>query len=314
MFNTLGIPLSAILLGFLTGLLTWWGTRRAFHDLNLPIGFWSVAFGGLGTVLGILFVWMSLVGQSQSTPEVIPSEGWRQARVIYHLSLITLLLVITATDFKSYYILDWCCWLGVIIALSGAVISGQFQIAHVWVDWNAEIPQLRGPYLPEWMQHHPHLHGLAWSLAGGVCGFVITAIIRWIAALVLQMPALGFGDVLLMGMVGTYLGWQPTLVALMIAPLCAVGIGAAVKLFGNRPALPYGPFLAIASLIVLFCWKWIWMAEFAFSADGGQNRVTSFAVRRFFGDPIALLVVFGLSLGLFVVLLGLLQLYRRLPV
>ncbi|HWL11127.1 MAG TPA: hypothetical protein VNQ76_22150, partial [Planctomicrobium sp.] len=195
LFDALGIPLSAILLGLLTGLLTWRGTRRAFRDLNLSQGQWANVTGLIGIVLGAAFVWSALVWQSQSTPEVLPPEGWRQARVLYHLSLIVLLLIITATDFKSFYILDWCCWVGVIIAVSGAVLSGHFQIAHVWVDWNAEIPQFAGPGMPAWLEHHPHLHGLAWSSAGAACGFLSTAIVRWIAAILLRMPALGFGDV-----------------------------------------------------------------------------------------------------------------------
>ncbi|SFI68063.1 prepilin peptidase [Planctomicrobium piriforme] len=313
LFEQFGLPVAALLLGALTGVLTYFGTARAFRDLELTPGKWPLAFGGLGVVLGAAFVWTTLDWNWQSTPEVLPPAGFREGRVLFHLSLIVLLLIITATDLKSYLILEWCCWAGAIIALVGAFASGHFQLAHVWVDWNAEIPQLRGPDLPEWLKHHPHLHGLAWSAAGAVCGFVATAVVRWLAAFVLRTAALGEGDVLLMGMVGAYLGWQPTLVALLIAPLLAVGIGSVLRLTGNRPALPYGPFLAAGSLIVLFAWRWIWMAEISFSAHGGQDRSTTFAVRRFFGDPVALLLIAGLSVGLLVLLLGLLQVYRMLP-
>jgi len=312
--ESLGTSAISVLLGLATGLATWSGTCRAFGDLQLPFGRWPQVFGVLGTLLGMLFVWMVWDLNSQSTPEVVPSEGWRQLRMVWHLSLIALLLVITATDLKSFYILDWCCWVGFVIAVTGAFLSGHFQLAHVWVDWNAEIPQLRGPDIPAWLAQHPHLHGLTWSATGAACGLSLTWLVRWMAAALLRMPALGFGDVLLMGMVGAYLGWQPTLVALLLAPLLAVGIGTVVKLLTNRPALPFGPFLAAGSLIVLFCWKWIWMAEFTFSQQASADRATTFAVRRFFGDPIALLLVFGLSIGLLVLLLGLLQLYRRLPV
>lgn len=313
LIQQLGLPLVTLLLGLLTGVLTWFGTRRAFRDLQLPTGFWPVGAGLAGVLLGSLFVWCSLALNTQSTPEVIPSDGWREWRVLYHLSLIILLLIITATDFKSYYILDWCCWVGVIIAIIGAVVSANFQLAHVWVDWNAEIPQLKGPDIPQWLGTHPHLHGLAWSLTGAACGFIATEMIRRVAAFVLQSPALGFGDVLLMGMVGAYIGWQPTIVALLIAPLFAVGIGGVLRVISNRPALPYGPFLAAGTLTTLFLWKYIWMAEISLSANGVQDRTTTFAVRRFFGDPVALLIVFGVSFVLFIALLGLVQIYRRLP-
>ncbi len=313
LFDLQAHPAALAVWGLLSAFLTWAGTRRAFRDLDLPQGKTAIWYGLLGGILSAAFLWVSLVWQWTDSPEVIPPEGWRQGRAFMHLSLIILLLIITATDFKSYLILDWCCWLGTIIAVLGAVISGHFQIAHVWVDWNAEIPQLRGPEIPAWLQIHPHLHGLAWSLTGAACGFTLTALLRWLSSVVLRMQALGFGDVLLMGMVGAYLGWQPTIVALLLAPLVAVGIGTLLKIIGNRPALPYGPFLAAGTLITLFTWKWIWMAEFSLSAHGGLDRATTFAVRRFFGDPIALLIVFGLSTGLLVLLLGLLQLYRRIP-
>jgi len=313
LFDSSVLPITAPVLGLLAALLTWLGTRQAFWDLELPPGRWPAFFGLAGLVLGTVFVWAVLEGRVQSTPEVIPPEGARQARVIYHLSLIVLLLIITATDLKSYFILEWCCWLGLAIGLGGAVLSGQFQLAHAWVDWNAEIPQLRGPEIPEWIRLHPHLHGCVWSLAGAGCGYLVTWLTRRVAAFLLQAPALGYGDVLLMGMAGAYLGWQPTLVALLLAPCLAVCCGILVRLFSNRPALPYGPFLAGGVLIVLFCWQRIWMIEIGFSSHGVQNRATTFALRRFFGDPVALVLVFGLSLGLLVGLLGLLRIYRALP-
>ena len=144
------------------------------------------------------------------------------------------------------------------------------------------------------------------------CGILLTGIVRWISAWMLGMQALGAGDVWLMAMAGAYLGWQPVVVATLLAPLLALGIGGGERLLGNRAAIPYGPFLALACLIVLFCWRWIWMAELALTSQGHDNRASVFSVRRFFGDPWQLLLIAGFSLGLLILLLGLLQVWKSL--
>lgn len=302
----------APILGVLTGLATGFGTRKAMRDLEFAPGRWPWAFGGIATILGAAFVWTSLAWGWQSTPDVLPQAFWKEARVVYHLTLISLLLVITATDLRSYLILDWTCKVGIVIALLGAFGSGDFQLAHVWVDWNQEIPQIAGPYRPAWMAAHPHLHGLAWSLAGMFCGIVSTWCIRWLGSWILGMNALGSGDILIMAMVGAYMGWQPTAAVTLLAPVLALGIGGVERLRGNRAALPYGPFLAIAALIVLFTWKWIWMAEFSLAESDSRDRLSTFAIRRFFGDPIAMLIVVGMSIGLLILLLGLLRIYKSI--
>jgi leader peptidase (prepilin peptidase)/N-methyltransferase len=313
-FEQIPPSLLAVALGCLAGLATWLGTVRALRDLGLPLAHWPRWFGLTGALLGGLFVWAALEWQFVSTPEVIPAGSWGYWRVVYHLSLIVLLLIITATDLRCYYILDWCSWLGIGIAVAGAVASGHFQLAHVWVDWNAEIPQLQGPWIPEWLKFHPHLHGLAWSLAGmgmGACGMWL---IRWLSSRVLGLNAMGAGDVLLMAMIGAYLGWQPTIFVLLLSPILALVLGGLARLRFPAAILPYGPFLALAAIVILFSWRFIWMAEFSFSAHGGHERETTFAVRRLFGDPVAMAIMAGLSFTLLLALLGLLRLYKTLPV
>lgn len=312
-FFQLPVPVLMLLLGGITGVLTGWGTRQAMRDLALPPGRWPWAFGLAGIGVAATFVWCVLVLHSQETPEVRPPQFWFDARIPYHLSLIVLLLIVTATDLRSYYIVNWTCTAGIVIGLLGAIVSGQFQIAHVWVDWSEEIPQIQGPFIPAWLESHTHLHGLAWSAAGAICGASLTGLIRIIGSFILGMNALGSGDVWLMAMIGAYLGWQPVVVVTLIAPVLALGIGGVERVRGNRAALPYGPFLAVAALIVLFCWQWIWMAEFSLTRSTIASRASTFAVRRLFGDPLALLLIAGIALGGTVLLLGLLRVYKSLP-
>lgn len=309
------MPITSASLPVLTGVLaavvtvlTYFGSRRALIDCQLEVRrtpVWTMLAGG---VLSACLTYSAAHGWQQ-TPEVIPSEiGW-WARLFMHQSLLVLIMMIIATDLREYYILEWNCWLGVAIALITATATGDAQLAHIWVDWNAEVPQIRGPYLPDWLSQYPHLHGLAWSLAGAVVGAILTALTRWISSSILMMNTLGTGDIYLMAMIGAYLGWQPTLVAFALAPVFALGVGGAIKLSSNRPALPYGPFLGLGAIATMLIWRSIWMLEIQL----GSDPVNVFAVRRFFGDPVALGIVFGLSTGLFVLLIGLIRIYRSLP-
>lgn len=346
-FEHLPLGVLAAALGLLTGAATFFWVRRALADCGLesPRGEGSAGqasssvrggtssdsrrtwtfvvrtqrtpllYGLIGTLIGAAFTVAVLAGQVQQTPEVRPSLLWHDLRIVYHLSLIVGLLAVTATDLQSFYISNRVLYTGIAIGLSLAVLSGDLQLAHVWVDWNQEIPQMRGPYLPQWLSLHPHLHGLAWSAAGILSGVLLAGGTRLIGAMVLAQPVLGTGDVYLMAMIGAYLGWQPTVMAFLIAPMIAVVVGASMKLLFNRPALPYGPFLAAGALVVLGFWRSIWMLEIGLGwGMAAGDRASTFALRRLFGDPVALATVCGIALVSLLGLLGLIRLYRTIPV
>lgn len=304
--------LFTLLCGVLFGLLTYLGTKKSFQHCELKDGYWSIGVGLLGGMISALLV-MSVLGfESQHTPVVLPSEIGRNWRVIYHLSLIALLFMVTATDVRSYFILEWTCWLGIAIGILGATASGEFQLVHVWIDWNQEQPQLSGPYIPDWLANHQHLHGLAWSVAGMLTGVVLAWLTKKVSSFVLSMPTLGTGDIYLMAMIGAYLGWQPTIIAFAISPIFALIFGATLRGISNQPALPYGPFLALGAIVTMFFWRAIWMFEIRLTLAPDPSRDSIFAIRRFFGDWVSLLMTFGLATVLFVGLLSLLRFYKSL--
>jgi leader peptidase (prepilin peptidase)/N-methyltransferase len=115
------------------------------------------------------------------------------------------------------------------------------------------------------------IHGWQSTLAGGVAGFLIMlafyllgiAYARWSArrhdAPVAEGEALGFGDVNLSGVIGLLLGWPGIIAGLMAAILLAGAVGLlafAIALLRRRYdpnlALPYGPFLAVAAILLLY--------------------------------------------------------------
>ena len=305
----------AALAAGLAGIASWAMAPRAFRDCETPIARWRPWLALCGAVLAGSLGWLMLAGQVQTTPEVRPTELWSIGRVFYHAILVAFLVVISGTDIASYSIPTFALRWGTILGIAGAFLAGDLQMAHVWVDWNEAIDQIRGPYLPEWLKGHQHLHGLAWSVAGAVVGGGLIALVRSLSSFVLGEPAMGSGDIGLMALIGAFLGWQPTVVAFLIAPLLAIGGAIGAQFTRTRHFLPYGPFLAGAGLVVMFCWKSIWMFEVALAASKARDdRVATFALRRLFGDPIALVSLLAAILGGTIVLLGLLRIYRMLPI
>ena len=99
---------------------------------------------------------------------------------------------------------------------------------------------------------------------------------RGLSGFILRREALGFGDVTLLAMIGTFIGWQPTVFVFVLAPLCGLVCTVPLRLVSRKAYLPYGPFLAAATIVVLFSWRWLWPAT-----------------RLVFGHPLSLALLSG---------------------
>ncbi len=153
----------------------------------------------------------------------------------------TLLVGIMVTDARHYTIPDGFTAFGLAWALVAAAV------ASVLI---AETSPFAGLYD---------------AVVGACVGAGAIAIVGWIGEMVFKKEAMGFGDVTLMAMVGAHLGTSRTLLTVFIgAALGAVIFIAAVypiAWFRNRragvkefepPLVPFGVFLAPASMIALF--------------------------------------------------------------
>jgi prepilin signal peptidase PulO-like enzyme (type II secretory pathway) len=101
--------------------------------------------------------------------------------------------------------------------------------------------------------------GLLTALVGLVASGGIVWAVRLIGTAALKREAMGFGDVTLMMMVGTFLGWQACLIAFFLAPFAAIFIGVAQFILRRDDVIPYGPFLCLASSAVVVAWAPVWM-------------------------------------------------------
>jgi leader peptidase (prepilin peptidase)/N-methyltransferase len=134
-------------------------------------------------------------------------------------------------------------------------------------------PTLTGPWLwlklePAWGPHLTSLAGAAIGLALG-WGILKAGAVTYKA--IRGYDGLGDGDPPLLGLIGAYLGWQALPMIVLWSSL--IGLASALTLIllnrKNRPtegwgrkALPFGPFLVLATYIQLFfgqaIWTWYW--------------------------------------------------------
>ncbi len=109
-----------------------------------------------------------------------------------------------------------------------------------------------------WWGGGPHWQGLLTALVGMAAGGGIIWLVRIIGTAALGREAMGFGDVTLMAMIGTLLGWQACLIIFFLAPFAGLVVGLASLLLHRQPEIPYGPFLCLATAVVIVRWAAVW--------------------------------------------------------
>lgn len=101
----------------------------------------------------------------------------------------------------------------------------------------------------------PYATGLLNSFIGLVMGGAPLFIIGWLWERIRNVEAMGGGDVKLMAMVGSLLGWKGSLLTIMLGALTGSLAGMILiiskRLSMNR-VIPFGPFLALGAVITAF--------------------------------------------------------------
>ena len=115
------------------------------------------------------------------------------------------------------------------------------------------------------------IQALGGTFAGYLMGGGLIWGVRILFSLIVGREAMGLGDVHLMAAVGAVLGWFDPILIFFLAPfsgLCWIILsrGFATVMRKRWTELPYGPHLAIATLVVIFCRPGIqagWQALFS---------------------------------------------------
>lgn len=112
--------------------------------------------------------------------------------------------------------------------------------------------------------------GLVVGLQGMLIGAATVWVVRVVGSAVFRKEAMGFGDVTLLAMIGAFLGWQAAVLTFFLAPF--FGLTHAVwkmlvlmaKWATARKSsvadheMPFGPYLAMAALVLVLAWPRVW--------------------------------------------------------
>lgn len=213
-------------------------------------------------------------------------------RYALHLVLLSALIVATFIDLDLKIIPDAVTLPAMTVGILGNWLLACVFVVPLWYQtpamlaaaqqqwWQLGLPAppaapdwldswIRIAGVPLWLTARPILHGLLVSLAGIVAGGGIIWGVRIAGQWGLQRESMGFGDVMLLAMIGSFVGWQGALATFFLALLCALAslILAAVLaviagLAGKRlrfgREIPFGPYLSLGALVLLCSWRWVW--------------------------------------------------------
>ena len=105
----------------------------------------------------------------------------------------------------------------------------------------------------------PQLHGTDQaliaarrSIIGAVVGGGLLYATGVMGGVLFRKEAMGGGDIKLLAMAGSLLGWKMIVLSFFVAPLLAVIPGLVVLFVKRSHVIPYGPFLSLALIVSLF--------------------------------------------------------------
>lgn len=137
------------------------------------------------------------------------------------LIISSLLVLIFITDFKYMIILD-----------SPLLIAGIGVLILKW--------------------HYFGIQEALGSLIGGLLAFITMLMIRQIGNILFKKESLGGGDIKFSFVTGMILGFEFTMISLVLATFIALPYAVATMLLSKKGEVPFGPFLVSSLFIVYF--------------------------------------------------------------
>ena len=93
------------------------------------------------------------------------------------------------------------------------------------------------------------------SLLGLLAGGGSLLLVAWTYSLITRKEGMGGGDIKLLGMIGTFIGWKGVIFTIFAASLTGTLVGMIVMLLKGKNlkfAIPFGPFLSIGAMSYVF--------------------------------------------------------------
>ncbi len=174
----------------------------------------------------------------------IYSEFGISGETVLVMAFCSALIVITFIDLDHQIIPDIITLPGMLIGLAAA----PFYLSYL--SDPLPFPIVRLAPDAGW-----YLTGLLNSIIGLLAGGLPLLAIGWLWEKLRNIEAMGGGDIKLMGMVGSFLGWKGALLTIMLGALAGSVAGIALIALRRHTmdkVIPFGPFLAFGAVISAF--------------------------------------------------------------
>lgn len=152
-----------------------------------------------------------------------------------YLVFISSLIIATFTDFDHRIIPDVVTYPALVLGLILSTVYPSMQ--RTICQWS-KVCTTSG-------------EGFLASLVGALSGGLFLYGISILGEKVFKKEVMGGGDVKLLAMIGTFLGWQLVTLTIFISALSGSIVGIVIKLKKGESYIPYGPYLALGAVISL---------------------------------------------------------------
>jgi leader peptidase (prepilin peptidase)/N-methyltransferase len=174
----------------------------------------------------------------------IVNEFWIGGEAFLMMAFCSSLIVITFIDIDFQIIPDAITLPGILFGVS---------IAPFFMSRLADpLPFYLDRVLPHMW---PHLKSFLNSVIGMLCGALPLLAIGWVWEKLRHVEAMGGGDVKLMGMVGSFVGWKGALLTIMLGAFVGSLVGLTLIMLKRHKVdrvIPFGPFLALGAVATAF--------------------------------------------------------------
>lgn len=149
---------------------------------------------------------------------------------------------------------------GELLQMLAAAILAWSLIALAMIDFDTCLlpDSLTLPLL--WIGIGCGFHGyfapeLGSAVLGAMFGYLSLWSVYWLFKLVTGKEGMGYGDFKLLAALGAWFGWQALPALILLSSVVGAVIGIGLMVFGNlnrSQPIPFGPYLALAGLLMLF--------------------------------------------------------------
>lgn len=147
-------------------------------------------------------------------------------KFIISITFISILLIISISDFKYYIIPDEVLLVGIILIVVELFINSFVNDISI-------------------------LKGVIYPLLSAVGSFLTLYLFKLIGDCMFKKESLGGGDIKLLFLIGLVLGFDMSIVTIFIASFIALPLSIISLVRNNSNIIPFGPYLSLSAIIIL---------------------------------------------------------------